>query len=76
VISEGINPTLLGVAAGTCGAWALSGVLSKLIYGVKATDPWTFIAVGTLLATVALAACTVPGYRATRIQPRDALHND
>jgi predicted permease len=76
VISEGMKPTLLGVAAGTCGAWALSGVLSKLIYGVKATDPWTFIAVGTLLATVALAACTVPGYRATRIQPRDALHND
>ena len=76
VISEGMKPTLLGVAVGTCGAWALGGVLSKLIYGVKATDPWTFVAVSTLLATVALAACIVPGYRATRIQPRDALHND
>lgn len=76
VISEGMKPTLLGVVLGACGAWALSGVLSKLIYGVKATDPGTFLLVSALLVTVALVACTVPGYRATRIQPQDALHHD
>lgn len=76
VISEGMKPTLLGVALGACGAWALSGILSKLIYGVKATDPGTFLLVGALLVTVALVACMVPGYRATRIQPQDALHHD
>jgi putative ABC transport system permease protein len=76
VIAEGMKPTLAGVVLGALGAWALSGVLSKLIYGVKATDPLTFIVVAVLLAGVALVACTVPGYRATRVLPLEALHNE
>lgn len=76
VIVEGMKPTLLGVAAGAFGAYALGGVLSKLIYGVKATDPLTFIGVAVLLTGVALIACAIPGYRATRIQPVQALRNE
>ena len=71
-----MRPTLLGLALGAFGAYALSDVLSKLIYGVSATDPLTFIAVALLLAAVALIACTIPGYRATRVPPVEALRSE
>lgn len=76
VIAEGMKPALAGVALGAVGAWAFGGVLSRLIYGVSPADPLTFIAVTVLLTCVALLACTVPGYRATRVQPLEALHNE
>jgi putative ABC transport system permease protein len=44
VIAEGMRPTLAGVLIGACGAFALGGVLSKLIYGVSPADPLTFLA--------------------------------
>jgi putative ABC transport system permease protein len=76
VIAEGMKPTLLGVALGACGAYALGGVLSKLVYGVSATDPLTFLAVAVLLVAVALVACAIPAYRATRVQPVQALRGE
>jgi putative ABC transport system permease protein len=76
VVEEGMRPALLGLALGGFGAYALSDVLSKLIYGVSATDPLTFIAVASLLAAVALIACTIPGYRATRVPPVEALRSE
>lgn len=76
VIAEGMRPTAAGVLIGACGAFALGGVLSKLIYGVSPTDPLTFLTVALLLTFVALAACAIPSYRATRIQPITALRNE
>ena len=76
VIVEGMRPTLLGVVLGAFGAYALGGVLSKLIYGVSPTDPLTFAAVALLLLTVALVACAIPGYRATRVQPVEVLRTE
>jgi putative ABC transport system permease protein len=76
VIAEGMRPTVAGVLIGACGAFALGGVLSKLIYGVSPADPLTFLAVALLLMLVAAAACAIPGYRATRIQPVTALRNE
>jgi predicted permease len=76
VVIEGMKPTLLGVAIGAFGALALSGILSKLIFGVSATDPYTFAAVSALLAAVALIACVIPAYRATRVDPVTALRNE
>lgn len=76
VIAEGMRPTAAGVLIGACGAFALRGVLSKLIYGVSPADPLTFLAVALLLMLVALAACAIPGYRATRVEPVTALRNE
>lgn len=76
VIAEGMKPTLLGVTLGAFGAYALGGVLSKLVYGVSATDPLTFLAVAVLLVAVALVACAIPAYRATRVQPVQALRGE
>ena len=73
VVIEGMKPTLIGVAVGTAGALALGRVLSSLIYGVRPTDPLTFLAVAALLAAVALVASIVPAYRATKVDPMVAL---
>jgi putative ABC transport system permease protein len=76
VIIEGMKPTLIGMLLGAVGAYALGGLLSKLIYGVSPTDPMTFLAVVLLLAAVALLACVIPAYRATRIEPVRALRGE
>ena len=73
VVVEGMKPTLLGMVLGALGAYALGGVLSKLVYDVKASDPLTFGAVALLLGVVALLACSVPAFRATHVQPLEAL---
>ena len=76
VVAEGMRPTLIGVALGAAGAFALGGVLSKLVYGVSPADPLTFITVAVLLSAVAAAACAIPGYRATRVHPLVALRDE
>jgi ABC-type antimicrobial peptide transport system permease subunit len=68
-----MKPTLLGVAIGTVGALALGRFLSSLIYDVRPTDPLTFLTVTILLAGVALLACVIPAYRATKVDPMVAL---
>jgi predicted permease len=73
VVFEAMKPTLLGVAIGTAGALALGRVLSSLIFGVRPTDPLTFLAVAALLAAVAFVASIVPAYRATKVDPMVAL---
>ena len=73
VVFEGMKPTLLGVAIGAGGALALGRLLSGLIYGVKATDPLTFVAVAFLLTAIALLASIIPAYRATKVDPLVAL---
>jgi len=76
IVVEGMKPALIGIALGAVGAWMLSRILSRLIYGVSATDPYTFAAVALLLATVALMSCMIPAYRATRVEPVSALRNE
>jgi len=73
VIVEGMKPTLLGVVIGAVGALAMGHVLSSLIYGVKPTDPVTFLAVAVLLGAIALMASVIPAYRAAKVDPMVAL---
>ena len=62
-----------GVAIGAAGALAVTRVLEKFLYEVKPNDPATFIAVAALLAGVALLAGWIPAWRATRVDPVEAL---
>jgi putative ABC transport system permease protein len=69
VIVEGMSPVLVGVAAGTLTALASATVMRTLVFGVSASDPVTFAAVGATLVLVSLIASLVPAYRALRLDP-------
>ena len=73
IVIEGMKPTLLGMTVGIIGALALARVMSSLIFGVKPTDPITFLAVATVLGLVALSATILPAYRAANVDPMVAL---
>jgi predicted permease len=63
----------IGVAIGAAASWLLAGVISGLLYDVKATDPLTYGAMLTALTVVALFAGYLPARRASRIDPAIAL---
>ena len=73
IILRGINLTLVGAGAGVVGGLALTRVLSSLLYGVKPTDPLTYVAASAILAAVALVASYIPAWRATKVDPMVAL---
>lgn len=73
MMREGAILAASGIGLGLAGALALTRLLSKLLFGVTATDPPTFVGVSLLLAGVALAATFFPARRATRIDPLAAL---
>jgi predicted permease len=73
VVGEGMRVALIGIGTGLVGGLALGRVLSSLVFGVPVRDPATFIVVAVALASVALAACAVPAFRASRVDPVVAL---
>jgi putative ABC transport system permease protein len=73
VLVNGLRPIVIGVAIGVGASLGLSKLMASQIYGVTATDPWTFGGVVMILAVVGTAACLLPARRATRIDPLVAL---
>jgi len=76
VAGEGAKLAVVGVAIGIAASFAVTRLISSLLFGVSATDPITFVGVALLLCVVALLASYVPARRATRLDPTIALRHE
>ena len=76
VMGRGLVIVLSGVVLGLACAFALTRVLSILLYGISATDPLTFAVVVIVLTFVGVIACYVPARRAVRVDPLVALRHE
>ena len=73
VLQQGVGLAIAGVAVGGAGAYWLTRLLSKLLFGVSATDPLTFVGVAALLTAIAAIASFVPARRAAKVDPLLAM---
>jgi predicted permease len=73
VLMQGVQLTVAGLLAGLALAYGLTRVIAGMLYGVSATDPATASLVVILLGAIAVLACFLPAYRATRVNPVTAI---
>jgi ABC-type antimicrobial peptide transport system permease subunit len=73
VLKKGMMLALLGVVIGVAGAFALTRLMSSLLYEVSTSDPLTYAGISLVLLVVAFCACYLPARRATKIDPLVAL---
>jgi putative ABC transport system permease protein len=76
VLVEGLMLAGIGLAIGLAAAFAASSLLASLLFEVKPTDLVTYLGVAAILGVVALAACCIPAWRATRVDPLVALRQE
>jgi ABC-type antimicrobial peptide transport system permease subunit len=76
VLSRGMLLALTGVSIGVAGSFLLVQLLSNMLFGVRATDPMTFVGAAAALLCVAAFASYIPARRAASIDPMQALRTD
>jgi predicted permease len=75
-LGQGARVTALGVVIGVAVAVFVARIISGLLFGVSPGDPITFLSSAALLASMALIAIAVPAYRASRVDPNEALRHE
>jgi putative ABC transport system permease protein len=73
VLVDGLRPALLGLALGIAGSIGASQLIRSMLYGTRPLDPSVFLGVAAILLCVACAACLIPAWRASRLDPMTAL---
>jgi len=73
VLSRGLQLTAAGIVIGIIAAFALTRSMGNLLYKVSPHDPLAFGSALVVIAIASLAACFLPAWRATRIDPAQAL---
>jgi putative ABC transport system permease protein len=73
VLGQGVVLTAIGLGIGLAGAFLLTRSLQSLLFGVRPTDPLTFVAVSVSLLCTGLLASYIPARRATKVDPMTAL---
>jgi putative ABC transport system permease protein len=76
VLGQGARLVVTGLALGLVGAVLLTGLLRTMLFGITPTDPVTYAMVAGVLALTAVAACQIPVWRATRVDPLTALRSE
>ena len=76
VIAQAIKPTAIGIAIGLAASFALSRLVSSMVYGISSRDTLTFLTVTALLVLVALVASLIPALRATQISPLAVIRDE
>ena len=73
VLRQGLVLVIAGMAVGLTAAFFLTGLIAKMLYGVEPRNVAVFAGVPVVLAVVAVAAAVIPAYRASRVDPLEAL---
>lgn len=76
VLRQGLTLTVIGIAAGLCGATVLSKVIASLLFGTSALDPIVLAGAVLFMALVAAIAAWFPARRATAVDPRTVLQGE
>jgi putative ABC transport system permease protein len=76
VVGQGMALSLFGVTLGLAAALLLTRLIRSMLFGVAATDPFTFAGISLLLAMITLLATYIPARRATQIDPMISLRQD
>jgi putative ABC transport system permease protein len=76
MLTDGLRPAVIGLALGLAASAAASRLMRDMLYETQPLDPWVFAAVSATLIGVAILACIVPAWRASRVDPVQALRTE
>ena len=73
MMSEGMLLAAVGAGIGIAASFAVTRLMSTMLFGITPTDTATFAGITVMLTLVALIACVIPAFRATRVDPVECL---
>jgi putative ABC transport system permease protein len=73
VVGQGLRLSAAGIVLGALAAAGLTRLIERMLFQISATDPATFLGIAAIFLVVGLAASFIPAWRATRIDPLEAL---
>ncbi|HKO44397.1 MAG TPA: ABC transporter permease [Pyrinomonadaceae bacterium] len=76
IIGQAMVLVVIGMAVGLLAAFALTRLMTSMLFGVSATDPITYVLIAVFFAAVALIASYIPAWRATQVDPLVALRTE